>query len=594
MVWEDESRLSQEHFDRRLSWLLAFTCVCFAVVVFYLFYLQVIRGGYFYRESEQNSTQFYIDRAPRGFIYDSKNNVLCWNKPVPRVLFYPFMRGTNTYRDDLERIEKLLPGSASKMLNAYKLRNTVCLAEGISRETMFKLLEQKNKLNGISVVMESNRYYPYGELACHLLGYVGEIERSELSTMGESGYIQGDIIGKTGIERKYDRFLRGKDGGWLMESDADGRNLNILRKVEPRPGDDLHLTIDMNLQKVAEAGLKETGHPGAVVGIDPRNGAVRILASCPGFDPNIFVRGQEDTKKERNKYLRDRKLPLYNRTTQGQYPPGSVFKIVTSLAALSENKIDINGEINCPGYFKLGKRTFKCWKAEGHGRVNFLSAFRNSCDVYFYNLGLQTGLDLMLDYARKFHLGRPTGIDLSSEKAGFLPDRLKGKKAVLYKGDVVNLSIGQGYIDVTAMQLAVMTAAVANRGVIWQPYLVDKIINREKGQIMSKTKPARLDKVEATEFAWNTLKEGMLQVVNSGTGYGSFIPGLEIAGKTGTAQNPHGDDHAWFVAYAPADKPELALVVFVENGGHGGSVSAPVARNIFLQAFRNRLPAEGH
>jgi penicillin-binding protein 2 len=585
MVWENESGLVQENFNHRLNWLIIFFSVCFIVIIAYLFYLQVARGSYFYNISEENRTHLYIERSPRGFIFDSDGNILCKNKSVPCVLFYPFVR---TSKIDADKIERLLPGSASKLLSAYKSRNVVCLAEDISRKTMFRLLEQKNRLAGISVVIDSKRYYPYGESACHLLGYVGKIGREELYYLEDQGYRHGDTVGKMGLEKKYDVSLRGKYGGWLMESGADGRNLNIIKRVEPHIGSDIYLTVDMDLQKLAEEELEKTGRNGTIVGLDPRDGAIKILASYPGFDPNVFIESSEIAKKKRKKYLRDKNLPFYNRAIQGEYPPGSAFKIITAIAAVAENKVDIWEKYECPGYFDLGNRRFKCWKE--HGRVSFLSGMKDSCNVYFYYVGLQTGIDLMVKYAKKFCLGQFAGVDLPSEKRGFLPDRLSGKKrASLFQGDTANIAIGQGYLDVTALQLAMMISAVANRGVIWQPHVVKKIVDSESGLVVRETRPTVLSKFELPEDLWDILEKGLVQVVNSGTGKEAFIPGLKIAGKTGTAQNPHGEDHALFVAYAPVGEPELVLVVFIEHGGKGGPVAAPVAGTILDFEFGSKV-----
>lgn len=589
MVWENESHLVQEDFNLRLNWLMVFFGFCFIIILLYLFFLQVVRGVHFYRVSEENSTQLYIDRSPRGFIYDVNGNILCRNKPIPKVLFYPFARSSKISDDDIRKIERLIPGSSKKLLNAYKSKNTVCLAEDITRETMFKLMEQGTRLPGISVVMESNRDYPEGNLACHLLGYVGEIEQRELRYLSSRGYKQGDILGKMGIEKRYDSYLRGKDGGLMVESDADGQHLNIVERIKPEEGNDLYLTLDMELQRIVEKEFDRMGYSGAAVVLDPRTGAIRALASRPAFDPNAFVGSCDDVVEERKQYLFDESLPLYNRAIQGQYPPGSVFKIITAVTALAEESVDIEKKHRCNGEFRLGRRTFKCWKEEGHGEMNFLSGIENSCNVYFYSLGLKLGAEVIVDYAQKFHLGKPTDIDLPSEKKGFLPDRAWTKKtSALLKGDTVNIAIGQGYLDVTVLQLAVMVSAVANRGVIWQPYLVEKIINNKSDVVINETKPFRADRFELPDDVWDTLEEGLLRVVGSGTGRAASVRDVNIAGKTGTAQNPHGDDHAWFVAYGPVESPEFVIVVFVEHGGMGGGIAAPVAGRILRRMSFNR------
>ncbi|MBU0952698.1 MAG: penicillin-binding protein 2 [Elusimicrobia bacterium] len=583
MVWEGESNIVQEKFLARLNRIFFTILVIFSFIGLRFFYFQIIRGNYYLKVSEQNSSHLFLERAPRGIIYDRYGKRLCENKPVTLVLFYPFSKKNNrSFQNTTEKtIERILPGTKDKIIEGYNNSRVVSLAEDIDRNTMFRLLEQKINLKDISVVTEMRRFYPYNEMFSNMIGYIGEVSQPELESMTSYGYKQGDIIGKNGLEKQYDEYLRGEDGGWVIESNASGRQLGISSRIEPVPGKDIHLTIDLELQKVAEDELLKTGCAGAVVGIDPSNGAVRILVSQPGFDPNLFV----GNSKERLKYFTDKKLPTFNRAVQGEYAPGSVFKIITSAAALNENIITLDETYFCPGYFTIGKKTFKCWEKKGHKNMSFFSGVQNSCGVYFYNIGLKEGIGPIIDYAEKFNLGSKLGIDMPSEKSGFIPKeewRTKKFKYGWLPGDTVNIAIGQGYITVTPLQLASMISTVANRGRIWKPYLVEKVMSND-GSVAFEHTTEKLSEVELKDAVWDDLIKALTNVVAQGTGYGAQVEGMNIAGKTGTAENPRGATHAWFGAFAPVEKPELAVAVLVEHGGKGGSIAAPIAGRIFAK-----------
>ncbi|OGS20396.1 MAG: penicillin-binding protein 2 [Elusimicrobia bacterium RIFOXYA2_FULL_39_19] len=581
MVWEGESNLIQERFQSKLNRTLIIIIAIYVLIILRFFYFQLIKGTYYYRISEQNSTQLFLERAPRGIIYDCNNISLCQNKPVTLVLFYPFSRKKSEYLkvETIETIEAILPNAKNKIIEGFNAYKVVCLEQNVERNIMFRILEQKNKLKDISVVTEMRRYYPYNEMFSNMLGYISEISPSELDNMVDYGYKQGDLIGKNGIEKKYDEYLRGTDGGWVIESDVIGRQLSISDRIEPEPGNNLQLTIDIELQKVAEEALKKTGCPGAVVGIDPSNGAIRILVSQPGFNPNHFI----DNSPERLKYLTDKTLPMFNRAIQGEYAPGSVFKIVTSAAALNENKIKKEDEYYCPGYFTLGRKTFGCWEKKGHKKMDFFSGVKNSCDVYFYNIGLKTGVDDISNYCKMFHLGERLGIDLPSEKTGLIPTKEWRKKRLKDQwslGDTVNISIGQGYLDVTPLQIASLFATVANKGRIWKPYLVEKIFSNE-GNVIYQHNIEKISNVELRNDVWEDITKALKEVVDNGTGHGAYVKGISLAGKTGTAENPRGQTHAWFAAFGITEKPKLAVAVLVEHGGKGGSIAAPIAGRIF-------------
>jgi penicillin-binding protein 2 len=351
----------------------------------------------------------------------------------------------------------------------------------------------------------------------------------------------------------------------------------------------LYLTIDKDLQKVAEEALRKTKKNGAVVGIDPRDGSIRILVSYKNFDPNLFTTQSIEARKE---LFTDNALPLFNRAVQGVYSPGSTFKILTTIAALNEKKCSTKTVFFCPGEFKFGDKIFKCWEKKGHGYVDLLNGIRLSCNVYFINLGLRVGIDNIEKYAKMFGFGQPTGIDLPYEACGVVPSR-KWKKEKTgiewFDGDTISVSIGQGYVIATPVQLAVFAEAVANKGVIYTPYLVSKIVD-VNGDVLYSHTPQKKEIKDVDPEIWDFLHCAMLSVVESGTGHAAYIPSFPIAGKTGTAQNPHGEDHAWFVCFGPVKEgvsPELVLAIVVEHGGKGGAVAAPIAKQIFT-AYINK------
>ncbi|MBU2529873.1 MAG: hypothetical protein KKD35_02440, partial [Elusimicrobia bacterium] len=361
----------------------------------------------------------------------------------------------------------------------------------------------------------------------------------------------------------------------------------ILEGKKSIRGSNIYLTMDSKVQAAAEEGLKATGSgSGAVVAIDPRNGAVLAFTSLPDYDLNAFVKSAGDNKNLKN-------IKEFNYATQGTFPPASTFKIIVAAAALELEKINLKEEIMCPGYFDAGSRVFKCWKKEGHGLMDFYEGMTNSCDVYYYNLGIKTGPLNIERFAKKFRLGETTGIRMPNEKSGnvFGPSKRADKKSYWFIGDTLNLSIGQGEMLVTPIQMAQVIAAVANEGNFWQPYYIDKVVNL-KGHETFSSKPNLLSSIDLKKSTWEHLREALRKVVLGGTGYSARVRGADVYGKTGTAQNPHGEDHAWFVAFAQIDgqPSEIAVCVLVEYGEHGSSAAAPIARRVIEAALRDKLP----
>ncbi|MGC9064574.1 MAG: penicillin-binding protein 2, partial [bacterium] len=381
-----------------------------------------------------------------------------------------------------------------------------------------------------------------------------------------------------GIEKEYQKELMGIPGGQQVEVDAMGRPIKVLGMLSPTPGATIVTTIDLSLQELAERSLEKGGLPGAIVVMNPNNGEILAMASYPEFDPNKFARGI--TIEEWNELLSPRR-PLVNRAISSAYPPGSTFKIVTALAALRENVASKDSVFYCPGYIMIGNRKFKDWTA--HGRIDFLDAIAESCDVTFYTLGLKLGAETLAKYARMLGLGRPTEVDLPGEIAGLIPDP-SWKKDHWYVGDTANMAIGQGYVQVTPIQMAVMVSAIANGGKVYRPRIVSEIIKQDGSKVVQPVTVA--NDLSRFKKEISIIKEGMEMVVEKGTGTPARLSGIKVAGKTGTAENlptrdnPKGKAHAWFIAYAPADDPKIAVSVIVEQGEHGSSTAAPIAAEL--------------
>ncbi len=575
----------------RMRYFFYFVIFSFFILWFCLFYLQIIRGKYFYQISEKNRRQVYLQRAPRGIIYDRYGRILADNGPLSGLFFSAENLDSETLKGTVKRLSGLLGFEEEKIWQKIKTEERSLvkrLKEGLSREEMFKVEENRTNLPGVNLQIEPRRRYPYGALAGHLLGYLGKINQEELDRLFLEGYRQDDLLGKSGLEHTYDQYLRGEPGGIEIEVDAQRRERRIIRNFSSLLGKNLFLTVDSELQKVCEEELKSRKKNGAIIVLEPQTGEILALVSLPGYDPNLFT--GLNNQKEVTRLLSDPQLPLFNRTLQGLYPPGSVFKIITAICALEEKKIDLKEEMFCSGSFSLGKRVFRCWKPEGHGCVSFLSALTHSCDVYFYQLGLRCGVDLLEKYAKKFGLDNLSQIDLPGEKKGLVPGRSWKRKycaSPWYEGDTVNLSIGQGYVLLTPLAAANLAAILANRGKLYRPHLVKKIVDEENNTLLE-MQPQEIFALDLKVETWEILNQGLKEAVLQGTGRAASLPGIDIAGKTGTGENPAGGDHAWFIGYAPAENPKIAFAIFVEHGGRGGVAAAPIAQKIVLTALEKK------
>jgi penicillin-binding protein 2 len=465
----------------------------------------------------------------------------------------------------------------------------VPLRRDVGKAVVLSIEENRLDLPGVIIEAEPVREYLRQSLAAHALGYLGEITEEELKT--KTGYRAGDLIGKTGVERVYDDMLRGAAGRLRVEVDAAGRPQRVLDRQPTRPGRSLVVNLDATLQAVAEAQL--AGKVGAIVAMDPRNGEVLILASSPAYDPALFAGGISASNWRR--LTGDRRLPMLNRAAEGTYEPGSVFKIVTGLAALSEGVANRGSVFHCTGSIALGRWVFHDLAA--YGTVNFVRGTQVSCNVMFWTLGRALGEARLSRYAMGLGLGQTTGVDLPAEAVGSIPTaewKQRTWKEPWYPGDTLNMAIGQGFVLTTPLQIARMVSAVANGGTLFRPRLARRLLAADGSEIRTFAPEAEPPSLRVPAGALATLQEGLRAVVAGGTGAAAAVAGLEIAGKTGSAENPRGRPHAWFAGYAPADRPALVVVAFIEHGYRGGLVAAPMVKAIF-EAARPALvpPATG-
>ncbi len=578
---------------RRVLALSVVTGLGFAILLGQLWYLQALEGGRLQEMSDKNRIRIRPVAAPRGILLDRNGLPLVDNRPAFTLSFIP--REMDDRDTVLARLSVLL-GIPLAELRASLDRvppesfRPVRVRRGLSLEEVTRVEERKAELPGVIIEVEPQRVYFATTFAAHLLGYVREVSEEQ---MKHGRYRRGDLIGQSGLERVLDDYLRGTDGGERIEVDALGRPIQVMQREEPDPGGQVVTSIDRRIQEAAERAME--GHAGAVVVMDPRNGDVLAMTSSPSFALDRLA-GNLD-REDWRRLVSDPKTPLMNRALQSQYAPGSVFKIVVAAAGLQEGSLTPMDRTYCNGQFHLGAWTFKDWKEGGHGHVDLRSALIHSCNIFFYQAGLKVGPEAIVRYARAFGLGAPSGTDLGSEKAGLIPsvDWKRSRTGRAWQaGDTVNVSIGQGPVLVTPMQVARMMAAVANGGILWKPRLVQRV-QEGNGALAYSTSSKMTGHVDVSPVVWNFLRDALVGVVNGGTGVAARLPGVLVAGKTGTAQSiaksdaAKGQDHAWFASFAPADDPQVVVVVLVERGGKGGQVAAPIARQIYQAIFLEKV-----
>jgi len=584
----------------RLSGAVFAILVALFILLVRLFFLQIIGGEEYRRLSESNCIRLQSIDSPRGLIFDTNGVLIVENRPSFDVRIIP--RDAKPENITLSKIAKHLGVDDDDLKKKYKKKKSspykpVLLKKDVGRNTLGAIEVNKFDLPGIDIAINPKRHYLFSRSASHVLGYLSEINARELKSGKYKGTRGGDFIGKFGIEKDYENYLRGARGGQQVEVDATGRVVRVLDIVDAIPGKNIFLTIDQSLQLTAESLLDEK--VGAVVAINPDNGHVLVMASSPTFDQNDFVTGLSHEKW--NSLVNNPYRPMENKAVQAAYPPASTYKIVTAMAGLEEGVVDEETTYHCPGYYKYGNRVYRCWKKGGHGTVNLSRALSESCDVYFYRVGQDLGVDRLAFYATSCGFGKATGINLEDEASGLIPTAAWKKRKLGQSwigGETLSLAIGQGYNLSTPLQLTAMVAAVANGGTLYRPALVSRIetadgLAIEKNQVVvTGALPVRKETLDLVKKClWGTVND-----VN-GTAYGIRMRDVEIVGKTGTAQvisrtqADTGDDdsprhhkpHAWFVAYAPAVNPKIAVGVIVEHGEHGSSAAAPIARAVIKQ-----------
>ena len=582
--------------DGKYRWCKRVVLLVLIVLCMRLFDLQILKGDEMRKLSEQNRVRVKKILAPRGMIYDRKGKVVADTRPSFNL--YLIREDIRDFNQTVDGLAKLLDLDREDIITRLKEARDypssfpVKIESDLNKDQVAKLETNKFYLPGVTIQIEPKRNYPYGIMLAHVLGYVSEISSEELAAKENKGYTPGDYTGKFGLEKAYEPYLRGIDGEQRVEVDATGREVRVLDTVEPIAGNSLHLNIDMDLQMAVEKAFE--GKKGGCVVTDPRNGDVLVLLSRPAFDPNQISSGA--TKEYWAKVAMDKTHPLQNRVTQGRFPPGSTFKPVLALKGLEKGIINENSSFPCRGGFSYGNRVFKCWRKEGHGSIAVHRGIVESCDVFFYNLGLKLGIDNIHEMAETIGLTKVTGIDLPGEKAGVVPSTAWKQKTYgekWYEGETVSVSIGQGAVWLTPMQLQQLSSFIANEGVTYKPRIVNKIVSPQ-GKVLKVFEPAILTNAKVNKQAMTIVKDGMKGVVNEprGTAYASRLASVSISGKTGTAQSASlgtgKGDHAWFVAFAPSDAPVLSMAILIEFGGHGASMSAPIAKIVTESYFKEQ------
>lgn len=585
----------------RLHVMLVICLVLFTVLIGRMVYLQLWRGDYYAKQSDGNRLRQSKISAPRGLIYDSEGKVLVNNLPGYAVV----LQKQSKYKEEtLQRLSTLLDMPVEdikkKIEASANYYEPIMLKNNLDIQLVTRIEEQRRYMPEVMLTVQTIRNYPYHELAVHALGYVGEVSEYEMERNLFKDVTQGSIVGKEGLEKSYDKYLRGIDGAFMEEVDVGGNVVKHYDSIQPVQGKSLKLTLDYELQAELEkftdkhlaylrnSGIAPGARAAAVVALDPRNGAVRAMVSRPGYDPNWFVHGI--SSKNWNSINNDPNYPMNNKVITGEYPPGSTFKIVTGSAAFELKKVGLDEPIFDGGFHPLVP-TMGNAGGEVLGWLTFIKALAMSDNVYFYELGNRVGIDNIAKYARIYGFGEKTGIDLDGESKGLVASKQVKRKIWNEDwrlGDTFNAAIGQGFNLTTPMQLAVMLSIVANGGVKYQPYLVDSILNVD-GSVFEKPKRHEGKHIDVSQQTIDYISMGMSATTQEG-GTASYFSGLPkaIAGKTGTAENSHGRDHGLFVAYGPVDNPELVVVCIVEQGGFGSTAAGPIVYKAFEEFFQER------
>ncbi|MBW2412491.1 MAG: penicillin-binding protein 2 [Deltaproteobacteria bacterium] len=585
-------------------------CVLGAFVILFvrLIYLQVITGEELRRLSLNNSIRLQSIDAPRGRVYDRSQSVLVDNRPSFDVSI--ILRDAAPVEQTIEKLSEYIKIPSADLMatiknaKGFSSYKPVLLKQDIGRNALAALEAHKYDLPGVAVKVNLRRNYINNQYAAHLLGYLSEINSDELKSGKYEGYRSGDLIGKFGVEKTFENVLRGERGGRQVKVNAKGQVVRVLKTVAATPGHDVYLTIDQDVQKKAEELLE--GIVGAVVAMEPTSGRILALTSSPSFDQNFFVGG---ISRENWTYLITNPFrPMSNRAIQGEYPPGSTYKMITAMAGLQEGVVGVESTYYCPGFYKFGNRVYRCWKKGGHGTVDIIKALEESCDVYFYQVGQALGVDRLAWYAKAGGLGARTGINLDHESSGLIPTAAWKKRRISepwQEGETLSVAIGQGFNTASPVQMAVLISAVAAGGQRYKPLLLEAVKTFD-GRLLHVESPQVVGKLPVDDATLQLVQKGLWQAVNGehGTARRIRMQDISISGKTGTSQvvsrkkddeqlpedqmPAHQRPHAWFVAYAPSDNPKIAVAVVVEHGEHGSGAAAPISKEIIKTYLRGK------
>jgi penicillin-binding protein 2 len=585
----------EKKFD--ISLVLTALGVVFGVLLGRLFYLQIISKAELGAISSQNSVRKISTDAPRGLMFDRNGEILVDNQPLYTLTITP----SAFDKKNLPFLSSLIGLSEKEILDrindgaSYNKFAPAKILRDLPPVQLARVEENLWQLPGVNFTIENKRRYPFVR-AAHAFGYAKSISKPMLEKLPKDIYSRDDIIGYSGLEKNYEEVVRGSKGSRLVMVNSLGKWVGDFedgkQNIPYEVGNDLYLTLDKDLQAAAESLLVATGKSGAIVAMDTRTGELLAFASEPNYDLNLF--GGFTSSNAWAEILKDPKNPLFDRVTQTRYPPGSTYKMMLAIAALEEKIATPQTTFYCSGHFKFGNKDFLCHRGNGHGACDMRRAIQVSCNSYFYNMMLRVGFERWTKYGRMFGFGQKTGVDVSDEQTATLPspeffDKIYGKNGWT-AGYLISLGIGQGEMGASPIQMVRYTAALGNGGILHQPHLVSGYRDRKTGSRIELSFDSKNLPISATTF--QVVREGMLAAVEEGTGGASKVEGINVAGKTGTAQNAHGEDHAWFIGFAPYDKPTIAVVALVENAGFGGKIAAPIAGEIMKKYFR-KYPATG-
>ena len=603
--WDNSESVS---FQKQYMMICAIMLLLMMIYMVRLWHLQVLQGESYRFQSENNRIRMEEISAPRGIIFDRNGVPIVENRPAYNlVIIREDVTDLDATIKELARLCERDPDEFFSVIEANKAAPKFVplrLASDLDRDCLARIEARRISLPGVVIQLEPKRDYKWNATAAHLIGYLSEITEAELKSEKYRGYYSGEDIGKVGIESAFEKYLHGSRGGRQLEVDAAGRRVRLLEEHLPIAGRNLWLTLDMDLQKTAEALLEDK--TGAIVAVDPNDGAVLAFACSPSFDQEKFIRGL--SKDEWLALSKDPRHPLLNRGSGAAYPPGSTYKPFVALAALKEGVISPTSAFTCPGYLQFADRKYRCWRDGGHGSITVERALIESCDVFFYQTGLKLGVDRLAQDVGMFGLGERTGIGLQGEHPGLIPTSWWKKQATgipWQKGETISISIGQGFDLVTPLQMALGYSAIANNGKLWQPYVVKRIEGGSENEI-DEIKPRLKRKIPIEQRWFDLVKKALAGVVEDPRGTGHLIrdPVVHIAGKTGTAQVVHvaqganrkllekltkskDRDHAWFVGYAPASDASICVAAFIEHGGHGASAAAPLVQKVIMAYLKN-------